>query len=59
MCGFIKLAIKIRLLPGHPGLFVRSTLAAPLTKFLEFKLTLHLFLIFGGVVISSFADCAF
>ena len=38
---------------------MRGGFLTPLTKLFKFKLTLHLFLIFGGIVIGSFTDRAF
>ena len=44
------------LLPRDPPLFVERCLAAPITKLLEFDLALHRLLVFGGVIITPFAN---
>ena len=56
--GSFKYDISKRKLASHFSLFMYGMLPAPSTKLLEFKLTLHLLLVFGGVVVGIFADCA-
>jgi len=44
------------LLPADACFLVHGLLAAPLAEFLELDLTLHLFLVFAGIIILPFAD---
>ena len=46
-------------LTGHFGFFVISALPALFPKLLILKLALHLFLVFGGVIVGVLANGAF